>query len=311
MTMTLAAVGLFVPAAVAQTPADTVPVSLTFGWRPGMEAEVDVARKRTRGGTNDTVKSALSYRLRTSAHPEGLAITFDNFRIAAIQEESEMAEFEARLGALLPGFIVSRSGEFVRLLDYQRMRAQLDTIFGDMMSEIGEQPQLRQVMESSLSERSLSAQAMQEWAALVAAWAGAEMVEGETLENEVNEPVPMMPDVTLPFVYEYVLSRRVACTAVMGAPECVRLEMNSYPDPEAVESFLDRMMNMVSPDEEKPVFRGLDIRGHIVVVTTADRLLPYRLTIDKDVGMVMTMGGRARHVTTSDEKTYRFTWTGK
>jgi len=292
----------------AQT-SDTVPVLLEFKWPIGLEATVEVSNLRERGTTKkDTVTSALAYRMKTRADPQGMVVAYDSFRIPVDAGSPSGMDVSAQLGVLLPNFVVSNSGEFVRVIGIEALRAMLDSMMAPALAKLAGNPEALQMVRSVLSEPALTAIAAQDWNAMVGIWIGGKLVKGQTLENESAEPVPVMPDVSLPMLYEYTLLDWVPCVEGEAAKRCVEVEMLSYPDPDAVKDFVTKLLSKAGAEAAGSVFETFEIENQVLLVTDPKNLLPYRVTIAKSVNGTGKEKGQPVSFSSFERKTYRFSY---
>lgn len=309
----------FAATVAADEPAATEVVRLTFAWPPGTAAQVETTRQRTRltGGKESTFGASARYRMHVQSHKDGLLVAYGDFETPAFtgNDAERKATVEAilqKVSAVAPSIVVSPEAELLRVENVKELREQMTSVFEPMIAEMKDAPpQLNSMMRNALSEQSLTVSAAQDWNALVGAWAGAEFEPGETYGLTTDEPLPMIPGTTVPMNYEFSLVESVPCAAAADSPECVVLEMNSSPEPEAMKQILDDFMKKMTrgTGAAPGVFERLDVASKIVVVMEPATMLPHRLAIEKRVeGTVGAPGEESQQVTQVDEQVTTYTY---
>lgn len=303
----------------ADEPATSEVVRLTFAWPPGTAAQVETARQRTRvtGEKESTFSANARYRMHVQSHKEGLLVAYSDFEttVFAGNEMERKATVEAilqKVAAVPPSIVVSPDAELLRVTNVKELREQMLSVFEPMIAEMQDAPpQLSAMMRNALSEQSLTASAAQDWNALVGAWAGAEFERGAIYGMATDEPLSMIPGTTVPMTYEFSFVESAPCTTAAEGPNCVVLEMNSAPDPQAMKNTLDDFMRKMTRGgaATQGLFESLDVASTIVVVMERATMLPYRLEIETRVeGTVRAPGEEAQLVTQVDEQVTTFTY---
>lgn len=303
--------------AATEEPVPAEAVQLQFGWTPGTVAQIETTRQRVRvtGDKQTTTTASTRYRMQVEPHEEGLLITYKDFDVPTNggTDEARIAGAEAlmqKLSAVMPSFVVSPQAELLRLENVSELREQMRTVFEPMLAEMKDAPpQLYALMRSALSDEALTAGAVQEWNALVGAWAGGALEPQAVYAQEAEEPLPMFPGQTVPMRYEFSLLETIPCTNATDGPQCVVLEMQSSPEPEAMKKLLEGFMQQVTPESTRVVFDRLDINSSVVVVMEPGTMLPYRLQINKRVeGTAHAPGEDPQAVSQVDERISTFTY---
>jgi hypothetical protein len=314
--LVLSAVPAVTLAQAAARPAAPDTAKLTFRWPATTRAHVDARRYRERhtGDKHDTSDVRLSYRMTANRSGEEYVIRFDDFRVAgaagAMSRTPEMAAFMERLGALVPSYRVSTSGEFRNLESPGTIRAFLDSVWATLTSKDGPPPpQLKQFMSTVTSDAVLAASAAQEWNALVGTWIGAELEVGEVYGTEGEEPVPMFQNASVKFAYEFSALRRLSCDSVAApkARDCIELQMVSKPDSAAMRQLLDRFMGSLLPDAAKGVsFADFNVENVITLVARPESLLPVYLTVSKEITGTVRAEGTEQKMYQLDVRTQKY-----
>jgi hypothetical protein len=321
LVVTVAAAGAtMLPHALSAQKSQPDKVALRFGWPAGMSARVlqDWSRIQSRGGRRDSTQVVTSYRLRVAAHPKGRLIQADSFRVVTPSGTSQPPGVEqllARMGSFTPSYVVTADGEFVGVEGLAQMKAALDSLFAPMLAELeGAPPAARQLLTAATSAEALTASAAQGWNVLAGTWVGADWEVGEVYAASAEEPIPVLPGVTVKMSYEFSAAERVDCpgTAKSAARRCVRLEMLSEPDSAAMRTMISELMNKVAPEARAQVAAFGQMRSENSVTLIADPrdLRPYRLEVVKNISIATqaTPTEPAESVTRVDRRVTQYTY---
>jgi hypothetical protein len=299
------------------TPVDTA--KLTFAWPARTTARVEARKYRERkiDAKDDTTDVQLSYRMTAVRAGQEYVVRFDDFRLpdgAPPGMQAELSTFANNVGALVPAYRVSATGDFTRLESADAIRALLDSMIKRIEAEHGPiPPQATQVISNlrstMMSDAVLAASAAQEWNALVGTWTGAELEVGEVYANEGEEPIPIVPGSTIKFRYEFAALRRMSCDSVAAptARDCIQLQMVSKPDSAAMHAFLSRLMHTLMPDSAKGVvFTEFNVENVVTLVARPETLLPISLEITKEVTGAVRSNGKLERMYQLDVRWQRY-----
>jgi hypothetical protein len=296
-------------AAVADT------IRLRFNWPVGKVATVETTRFRERvTERTDTFAGGARYRMQVRQHPEGLLIAHDSFDVAvdpkvpggalALQLAAE------RVADLVPSYVVSGEGEFLRIDSVAAMRTRLNALFASALPRQENTGQARAMVESLMSEQVLNRIAEQEWNTLVGTWIEADLALGAKYEVEQEAPIPFIPGAMLTMLAEFWIERRVPCLETDSTTDCVEIHLLSRPDAEEVQllirRFVDRMAAM--PAATGIGFESLDLENELVLIIEPATLLPHRMRLSKRVKGVVVAQGKKSEVSQLDLRTHRFTY---
>lgn len=290
---------------------------LTFRWPATVSARVDAQRYRERHnhGRHDTSNVRVFYRMTAQRSRDEYVVKFSDFQLpdgARGAGATQAAALMERLGAIVPSYRVNAGGEFVRLESPETIRALIDTMMTSMTAKDGPPPpQLKQFMNSMLSDDVLSASAAQEWNALVGTWVGAELEVGEVYGSEGEEPVPVFQNASVKFEYEFSAVRRMSCDSVTApkARDCLELQMVSRPDTAAMRELLQRFMGALVPDAAKAVgFTDFGVENVVTLVARPESLLPVSLVVYKEVTGTVRSDGKTEKIYQMDVKTQRYSY---
>jgi hypothetical protein len=288
LALSVAIAPLLLPAAAASAQETGEVVSLRFAWPAGIAAEVEQEWIRHSGPPAATVHVRSRSRMETVADPRGIVVRQETVGEPEVVEPAAdagegrlVAALAARLAAVRPSFVVSTEGEFVELVEVERLQTSVEALLQSAMERVeGATADVIALLRTLVSVEALSAGAEQEWGMLVAAWIGAELEVGAFYEAEAEEPHPLVPSVTIPAAVEFAVAGRVPCTDAETAPRCVQLAMESETDPAALREAVIAVLRQASPDEAEAFARGLQgmsMTESLTVVAEPGTLLPHRM----------------------------------
>ncbi|HEX7091033.1 MAG TPA: hypothetical protein VF192_12905 [Longimicrobiales bacterium] len=222
------------PAAAQEPDARPDTVRLRFGWPAGTVATVETTRFRERiTERTDTLAGSATYRMQVREHDSGLAIIYDSVSItAAPRVTGDLAAFQAvaeQLAGMVPNYIVGRGGEFLRIEDVAAIKARMDSLFAPAFAAMDSTGKARAIFDSMLSEQALEALAAQEWNTLVGMWVDADLELEAVYGFEEEAPIPLLPGESVRMVSEFAIIGRLPCTEDSLTPDCVEIQLVSYP----------------------------------------------------------------------------------
>jgi hypothetical protein len=294
-------------------------IAIDFAWPVGLKASV-VARRfqvRNTGGTPDTTDVTVGYNMTVGEHADGLLIQYDDFRLLGVRTADREAVPAAQaiaeqLGALAPGLLVSRSGELLRLEGTDRLWAETRGLLAPLLDSIpGGAAQFDRLFETLLSEEVLLSQAAAEWNSLVGAWAGSELEVGAVYELEAEEYLPLSPEEPVPYLYYFSLAGRRSCHEGAAESSCVVLQINSYPEPEAVRRLIGELVETMTGQrlEGRFVYEEFQIENFVELVAEPGTLVPHALEVIQDVsGVGGAVGGPKQEFSQRRVRTYKYTY---
>ncbi|HEX6133851.1 MAG TPA: hypothetical protein VFZ24_07805 [Longimicrobiales bacterium] len=295
--------------------ARTDTIRLRFGWPAGTTARIQTTRYREQiSETSDTTFMSADYRMSVTAHPEGLLVSYDDFRFPTVVDSTDGRDVNAlaqRAASMVPKFVVGTGGEFVRIDDVASIRAGLDSMMAELLGPDADAADVREALAAMLSEEALTGLAAEEWNAVVGMWIDADLELGAVYELEDQAPLPILPGVVVPMISEFSIESRTACEAGGADSACVELHYVSYPEPAAVKAALAEYLERLPavPGMSSFAFEDLEVENEIIIVTEPATLRPHRMQITKAVSGVVTAGGERSEVTQLDVRTYQYTYT--
>jgi hypothetical protein len=268
----------------AQVPAQRPEtIALTFAWPADLRADVAAQRIqiRDRLGRADTTVTNVEYRMAVRPYERGLLVAFDSMAVPG----ADALDPGATLTALLPAYLVSRQGEFLGLHEAARAIAAARALLRPMIdSAVQRVPDSRRLFDAMLTEQMFAQKASEDWNALVGLWVGARLEPGETYVNQSDEPIPLLPGVTIPFDYEFTLTGRLPCREDRPLPECVELKMYNAPDPDSMRTLLAQLAQRIGMQAMASiVFDTLDIENEVTLIAEPGTLRPYWLEVAQTV----------------------------
>ncbi|NIQ31975.1 MAG: hypothetical protein GTN89_16900, partial [Acidobacteria bacterium] len=220
------------PTVRAQEAADTAGevVAIRFDWPVGLRAEVTASRQRERETEGKTSGFSLTsqYRFETSEHDAGLLVSVTDFRISGFSADPAVTDFfanvQSKLSGIAPNYVVSRRGELLQLQGLDEIVARSRALLGPMLDSLRNlRAEAATFIQSMLSESYFMSQATEEWNAIAGLWLDADFEVGAVYVLEDEEPSPVLPDVSIPYYYEFSLIDYVPCHESAAPRSCVVL----------------------------------------------------------------------------------------
>ncbi len=299
---------------------------LEFQWPIGLHAKVVEQRETWENSSDgaDSTSAALSYTMHVENHPQGYLVRHSDFVFSDSRsrargrsdEASEITlnleELSSQVGAMIPSYVVSPQGELVGIDGLEALQSQArEMLRTDLAASERQGPATRELLEQLLSRDFFLAQANEVWSELVGFWIGSELEIGVTYEFEQEEANPLVPNVMLPFTYQFGAKEMVPCTAGDRDSDCIALELVSFPDPDAMEALiLELLERMNGVDASDQVFyERLQMENYVLLVADPETLIPYRLESSKIVsGRSVRSDGEAADFDQISVRTVTYTY---
>jgi len=273
----------------AQGSPDTV--SMRFGWEPGLTLRVTTMRSRTRSTTtSETRKSTSHYTLRVEESGEHLRVRltdpeFETGGPEAGAAPAEQARVMEELAGLMPDFVVTRQGEFVRLHDLSGYQKRLGEFLVEMMPADMDAALATRIQAMLTSEHFLNSRVAEEWNAIVGAWVGGAFEIGTPPEYSQNEALGVFPGEEVKMNYAFAAEEVSLCKRGGVARACAELSMRSVADPEDVKRLIANILAKLAPGEmpTAPPFRTLEVENLLRVTTEPSGLFPHAYSLTKTI----------------------------
>ncbi len=294
--LTLASLSACSPRAAAPPAAGAgESVSLRFGWPVGMQAQVqtDAVRQRAIGGQTREGATTTTYALAVRADADGVLVQSYDVRSqirsdGASPEQQALLGFFARASASLPSLVVGPSGQVVALRGVAELRRDLASAVNPLVRANPDQADaVQQSFDTMFAEERIAASVAGQWTPIVGAWAGANLVIGQTYEGSDQQPGPLVPDMPIVMAYEYRITRRLPCAAGGAGLECVEIRLVSRPTEEAlpaIRASMQQLFTMNAPQgAAMPDIDDLTVENTLLLVTEPATLRPHRLVQERTV----------------------------
>ncbi|MDX1430356.1 MAG: hypothetical protein R3282_08715 [Rhodothermales bacterium] len=296
----------------AQTDSADV-VTLSFNWPVGLTARVTHVREQIRdnGESVDTTGAAITYSMHVRQQGAGRLVSFDDFELVggAPEDGGEvMQQLTEQIGTFMPALVIDSAGDVTEISGVEQMVSQVRALLQPMLDSLPpEAGGLNRLLERMLSQSYFEAKALEDWNALIGLWRDAEFELGAVYQLEADEPIPILPGRTIPFVYEFSFLERAPCSEERTDSSCVVLEMISVPDADSLASLLEAVFGEAAPElgEGRIIYRKLDLENYIRLLTEPSGLIPHRLEIIQVFGGDIEVPGEGQ-ATVYQERTRRF-----
>ncbi len=288
-------------------------VTLSFHWPVGLSARITHVREQIRdnGESVDTTGAAVTYSMHVREHGAGRVVSFDDFELVGdpLQDGGEiMQQLTEQIGTFMPALVIDSAGDVIEISGIDQMVAQVRALLQPMLDSLPpEAGGFNRLLERMLSQAYFEAKALEDWNALIGLWRDAEFELGAVYQLEADEPIPIFPGRTIPFVYEFSFLERAPCSEERTDSSCVVLEMISVPDADSLATLLEAVFGEAAPElaEGRIVYRKLDLENYIRLLTEPRGMVPHRLDIIQVFGGDIEVPGEGQ-ATVYQERTRTF-----
>jgi hypothetical protein len=302
------------PAVKPPDNATTPKVSLSYGWQPGLEAQVDVkwscSMRTERGETHVLLDS--SYLLTTAAEGDNLLVQSSNIRSTPESGNStrgaQPRDFVAGLSILEPDLRVTADGKSAQINDVRAVRARTEALTTQIFGEVLPLGWRTSLETTFLSDRALNAFASDFWGGLVGSWLDAKLEIGRTYTGQHLVDNLLFPDKHLSMDYEYTAMRIVPCRRGPREVRCIELRKRATSGP----ADTDRAVSEFERDKQAgnlrsgQTFSGMTTEYGTVLVTEPESLIPHAYTYTTVVQGVIKVDGESQPIRREDRVEYSF-----
>lgn len=288
--LVLSALSNDLDARAAEPGGDTV--RLTYAWKPNLKIDVETRRGRIRRHflpEPHRTSIGIRYLLSTAARDENLHVTFSD--LATIQDnlangERPFVEAALQFAGLIPDFLVSPKGEFLRVENASAVSSQLKQFISSAVPSLEDSPGLAQALERVSSEQFLEASSAKQWDGIVGFWIGEDLEIGVTYEAEGTAPHPLVPNVPIAMKLTYGATRRVPCGTESEVPKCIELFWTSEVGGDQIQKLARDLADRLGDESERQKIESLQftmIKEEIRLVTEPDTLVPHYFEFRKTI----------------------------
>jgi hypothetical protein len=302
---------------IAQEPPAEEVVVTAFGWPVGTEASVDTYQRMVRAGDGSDSDIVIegSYDFAVAAHDEGVLVRHGNFSttnfssVPELPPENPLSVLYSRLGSVTPNYVVSPSGELIRVEGVEEMRDRMREALQPLVDSLPEQgAALNGMIQQLTSGDYLFNQLSEQWNLMVGFWIDAELELGAVYEFEDQAPSPLIPTELIPFVFQFSAAERVPCSDVHAPDSCVRFEFRSVPDPDIVAELIKGWLEQLGAVGADAAIDSLEQENTVSLIAEAGTLLPHRWEMSRSFSMTGKEDGDPTEATRSDKSVYVFTY---
>lgn len=260
-------------------------VNLEFKWPTTMTSKASFHNKANKRGETleiqgevvSSVKPASKSQLLISSRVVRQKMTTGDKRNSKnIDKDAYLQEVLKAALTDIPDYVVNSDGEFVRvdnLAGYHK-RVQDALIKGLPKGDPEASAKAKQLVQSLLTEESLSATMQDEWNTVVENWAGGSYAVGEKYEFTVPYQAAALNNQTFPMVMTQQLAEHVPCHSGTTTKTCVRLLQNSrVSGPEYTHAMNEFVRKTVS---REVTVSSMEVVKTVELITDPKTLIPYR-----------------------------------
>jgi hypothetical protein len=278
----------------------------------------------TAAGQGTEMGNEMSYRLVVEDAAEGFRISYEDFSVdgrtmeevmADPQASGESGQTMASLAATQADFLVGRDGRFLRLADYAALRASLNEAIAPMRQQMaagGMGAMMDEMLESLLTEESVTLGAETNWNQMLGHWAGRAMTVGEPVTVTTTTVLPMLAGEALEVDTDLLVVGRTACDAGGGGEGCLELSSRSEPDREELRDLMDIFMaNILEQSGGTGIemgITGMSMESVTSLVVEAETLRPVRMETTVEMSMQMDIMGMTQDTQNRQVTVTRFDW---
>ncbi|MDT8989475.1 hypothetical protein RQP54_01210 [Curvibacter sp. APW13] len=303
------AAGLLCSSAQAQ-------VALTFAWPDGLHAEVTHTVTRTQFGSapRPAVTMTTLYDMKASKRANSVLVSFDNMRfnmesLPPSLKDADRQSIEQFAQLVLPPFVISPSGEFLHIDDAAAYRTAVLTQFAQTFSDLPDQRNPRMVLGKLLSEEQLNVMARARWNQPVGSWSDATMEVGEAYDLEFRNSLPILSGQTVTVHSSIQIKDEPPCTRGGQARRCVRIEVQTRPNQQELQSVLLALFKELSPNTKTAIpemIESLDFEEDLELITESEGLIPHVLKTSKRIVVTARNGKESASITRMEQTTTRY-----
>lgn len=304
-------------AAVANMASAREKVALKFAWPDGLRATVTfMTRTKRKSAVRETQAATYgTYDLATRTRRRDLLVMYDNFhvKVKATGPNAVQTRIMGRLASVQPDFLIDGTGQFVRPVNLDRFRRQVETVIDRSLAELP--ANLRQRSQNFKRKatrhlvRRIQTQLKNQWDLVVGVLIDLELSQGRQIVRKIAQPVPLLNNASIPVTATVEFVRRARCGEDDPYRRCVEIVTDAWTDPHAVDRVARRISDHVAVSGGRGTeVRKYDMRQWTRVLVEPATLVVHRVHVKKTVTASMVHGKRIENtVTVTDSKAaYRY-----
>lgn len=297
-------------------------IELVFDW-PGQGGSKFVYHgKRVKRGVTQETNMMGTTKMRTLKNGELLISSqvTDHQMTSSEKDEAKnnyLQNLMQKLMSNVPDYVVNAEGELIRIDNlpdyYARMeKALLEGLPGDP-EEV--QKKAKPLINSLVSEETLSLSLQDEWNNHVGSWAGSSFATGVAYSYPAQYQSAALGEALFPMTITQRLLGRVPCDQNDKGKNCVKLEYKSQVSgpafSKAMHELVSHTVRNMMGDKSGEVDIAVDRAGFVktvTLITEPDTLLPHELKTSKITTLVISEKGRSETTEDTDEAVTRYVY---
>ncbi len=262
-------------------------IALHFGWPAGLRIEVATfwERSRRRGELAREHRGHSRHEIRTERAAGG-ALRIRTLHDPPADDGGPVeTRLDARVSSLMPDYVVGGEGDFLGIVDVERLRDDLRLFLRDLFPGGPQGVDGDALVDGLTREDLLESAAAGEWNWLVGAWAGGDLEIGAVYAYDEPGTLAALGGAAVRTHHRFTLLGRTSCRDDGRGAECVELAIRSEADPVDIERAIDhatapgagppvRGRQGGAPDHE--VIEELSVLTEVRLITEPHTLLPHR-----------------------------------
>lgn len=294
-------------------------VTLNFAWPNNLKAKVSYYYRKSRRdgraprimtvyGTYDAVARPVEGGLRLSAENNDMRFKAEGYPPGP---QSKLRQFMAKMAGRQPAFVISRTGQFVRLDDLKQYQTMLEDAlnkaFADSPAAL--RARIANAVAPALTEEQLQAGLISNWNRIVGAWLEAVLDIDDLYQLKFKRPVPLLGNASVTLVTDIKFVKRAACSARDTALKCVELYMRTVANDQAVaEAIEKRAAELMGSGRPAVIVKAFKTSETIRLLTEPNTLIPHRVHSIKNTTTTVETKGKVRTVEQVDELKAAYTY---
>lgn len=280
-------------------------IGLSFDWPDSFQSAANFRQTSVRRGK----KSELKATYLTTVSPGDDNELYVRTRVMSHNThtgQSAAADLTRSLArhltAEVPDYVVSRDGEFIRIVNLPAYQQRVETALVSSLppDETGQKEKILALLQPGLTEQYLAAAATNEWNKTVGGWVGSSYVPGRTYRFNETYYSPPLGDT--PFVMN--VSRQVpGFTRCNSAnPDCVQLLQTARVDGADFRSAMRRFLENAMGKEVR--LKEISVVKNMEIIAEPGTLIPHRIRASEETTVVIEDAAGNLHTSRDVEETH-------
>ena len=297
-------------------------IDLDFNWPRKADAKFEFHSKKTRRGKTSEIRMSGITRIRALGENQLLVSTrVTDYKMAGDDRDKAtnnlMQDVMQQAMSGIPDYVVNTDGAFVGIENMENHLGRLEqSLLKALPEDAGAmQQQVKQLLNSLVSEATLKQAIQDEWNNQVANWAGGSYAVRERYGHAAQYQAAALGKAVFPMTISQRLLGRVPCHGGDRANRCVLLEqVSKVSDPsfsKAMHAFVSKTVKAFAGDKASEVnvaVERAEFMKTVALVADPKTLLPYAINTSKVTTVVINDQGRTETTRDIEESSTRYAY---